>query len=165
VCDTCHNNAGTGTTVHFDANIDMNILSTYNAKTGSGSFNSSTDRCANISCHGGQTTPVWGSGSINVATDCTSCHELGTSAGNPQYNSPYSGKHDKHVNKESLLCSRCHEPTKLAADHFSHLDTSALEGPVSATFRSNLNYSPGNPPTCNPSAGGSTGCHGGEQWK
>ena len=31
-----------------------------------------------LSCHGGQTTPNWATGTLNVNTQCTSCHASGT---------------------------------------------------------------------------------------
>jgi len=100
-----------------------------------------------VSCHGGVTTPVWGSGSINVDTQCTSCHIYGTALATPEYNSFYSGEHDFHVNEENISCTQCHDTTALAVDHFTALHTTTMEGPASATVLNSLGYSGG---SCTP---------------
>lgn len=104
VCNTCHTGAGTGTLHHYDTSVPalVAILSAYNAKTGPGSFtpdaaNPGTGTCSNVSCHGGQQTPDWATGQIDVDTDCTKCHVLGAAPQTPQYNSPYSGQHAFHL--------------------------------------------------------------------
>ncbi len=163
-CDVCHNSAGTGTSFHYDMTPDVFVNPTYYAKSGSASYDSGTGTCSNVSCHGGQTTPQWGVGAIDVNADCMKCHIVETAPGT-QYNSATSGKHDKHVNKEGFPCTQCHDPNKLDPGHFAHLETPDLEGPVSDTFRTELNYTPGNPPSCDPASGGLTGCHGQKDWK
>jgi predicted CxxxxCH...CXXCH cytochrome family protein len=80
--------------------------------------------CSGVSCHGGQITPDWWTGSIEVETECTSCHAFGST----QYNSYYSGEHDTHVLVNDMPCTVCHNPAPLAADHFSGLDTPEFEG-------------------------------------
>jgi predicted CxxxxCH...CXXCH cytochrome family protein len=174
VCDTCHNGAGTGTAKHYDTVVDVAFLgTTYNAKSGSAAFNAAEYTCSNISCHGGSRTqsstqagqnppqstvtqtPSWLSGTINVGTDCKVCHVLGSSAGNPENNSYYSGMHWFHVYSKNRACTDCHDTTKLSANHFTTLNTSVMEGPASETLNSSLNY---NGTSCNPS------CHGNETW-
>ena len=54
--------------------------------------------CANVSCHGGQTTPFWDGGTINVATQCTPCHAVepvANQAAATQWNSACSGLHGR----------------------------------------------------------------------
>jgi predicted CxxxxCH...CXXCH cytochrome family protein len=119
--------------------------------------------CSNVSCHGGQTTPSWASGSINVNTDCTRCHALGTA----QFNSFNSGRftdpnlgvinlHDFHINSVGVICIDCHNTTNLAFNHFTHLETQIMEGPASATIGGGtgiVTYVPGNVPgsgSCTP---------------
>jgi predicted CxxxxCH...CXXCH cytochrome family protein len=132
-CNTCHNGAGSGTLKHDNGTVDVSILASYNAKSGTAVHNAD-GTCSEVSCHGGQTTPVWNTGSINVKTQCTLCHVVGTSAGTPEYNSPWSGRHDLHVNTQGIACTACHDTAKLAVNHFTTLDTPALEGPASATI-------------------------------
>jgi len=155
---------------------------------GTPAFNPSTKVCSNISCHGGPrtqtrdqanagggtpslatstsvSTPAWYAGSITVATQCTSCHVFGTT----EYNSYSSGHHFFHVwdpnngpdpngQNPKVSCTVCHDATKLAANHFTSLGTSAMEGPASATILNSLNYNSPNPGNCTPS------CHGRETW-
>ena len=141
VCATCHDGAGTGTTKHFDAAApaDVTFLAAYNAKTGSASFTADlaapgTGTCSNVSCHGGQQTPDWATGQIDPDRDCTSCHELGTAFQTPQYNSPYSGQHAFHLGIFPGGCILCHDPAKLAGEHFVGLDTPEFEGIPAATM-------------------------------
>jgi predicted CxxxxCH...CXXCH cytochrome family protein len=156
-CDTCHAGAGSGTALHQNGTVDVSIDPTYNAKSGAAIYNTSNVTCSNISCHGGQTTPNWQTGTINVNTQCTSCHTSGTS----QYNSYYSGHHSTHVNGEGFACTVCHDTTKLAVNHFTSLNTLFTEATASATINSAINF---NGTTCNPSAGGLSGCHSSHTW-
>jgi len=150
-CNTCHNGAGTGTTNHFNGIVDIQFLSAYSAKSGTAVHNAD-GTCSEVSCHGGQTTPVWLTGSLNVATQCTSCHAFGTS----EFNSFSSGQHDFHVNIDGLACTDCHDTTKLVINHFTHLNTPAMEGPASATIYDAFGY---NGVTCSP------GCHEPRAWQ
>jgi predicted CxxxxCH...CXXCH cytochrome family protein len=111
--------------------------------------------CSNVSCHGGKAAPNWLTGTIDVNTECTSCHAAGTT----QYNSYNSGEHSRHVSR--FTCTVCHDTTKLAVNHFTKLNTAAMEGPASATIVNAVNY---NGTSCNPSAGGLTGCHSSHNW-
>jgi hypothetical protein len=97
-----------------------------------------------------------------VNTQCTTCHVLGASAGSPENNSYFSGRHLLHVYSQGKACTVCHDTTKLAVNHFTTLNTAAMEGPASATLATALNY---NGTSCNPSAGGLTGCHSSENWR
>jgi predicted CxxxxCH...CXXCH cytochrome family protein len=162
-CSSCHNGAGTGTKKHYDtsAPADMGFLTGFNAKTGPAAFspnpeNPGTGTCSNVSCHGGQQTPDWFSGEINVDQDCTLCHELGTAFQTPQYNSPYSGQHQFHVGTLKLACTICHDPAKLETGHFSGLDTPEFEGNPATTLQDFINYQS---PTCTTN---NAACHAGE---
>ena len=153
-CNTCHNGAGTGTVLHDNGVVDVQFLSAYSAKSGTAVHNAD-GTCSNVSCHGGQTTPVWLSGKIDVSTQCTSCHSFGTT----QYNSFVSGQHYFHVLLQNINCNFCHDVSKLVQSHYTSLNTSTMEGPASATIQDYVNYNPGPPyPTCTP------GCHETRVW-
>lgn len=164
-CGTCHTGLGSGTQAHYDrakAQVppgDTAFVATYDAKSGAPSFDNTALTCTNVSCHGGKTTPNWRTGTINVNTQCASCHAYGTS----QYNSFNSGRHNLHVNNLGFPCTFCHNTTSLAAGHFTSLSTTAMEGPASATIGgagTYINAGNYNPTTgsCNPT------CHGTENW-
>lgn len=153
VCNTCHNAAGAGTLNHDNDVVDLNLQTLYSAKSGLAVLNED-GTCSKVSCHGGQTTPVWSSGTtIDVNTQCTSCHSYGTS----EYNSFVSGKHDKHVNERRLPCEVCHSASELALTHFTMLNTPEMEGPASATISGSriTNYTNG---FCTPT------CHAPRNW-
>jgi len=150
VCNTCHSGAGSGTANHDNGVTDVSFLSAYNAKSGTAVHNAD-GTCSEVSCHGGQTTPIWSSGLIDLNTQCTSCHAFGTT----EYNSFASGQHDFHVNEEHFTCVQCHDTLKLSQSHFTSLNTSTMEGPASSTLLSTLTYTNR---TCTPL------CHGLESW-
>ena len=166
-CDTCHNGLGTGTLNHYNrakarvAPGDAALLAAYNAKTVPFSFDNAALSCSNVSCHGGQATPNWQTGTLNVNTQCTNCHASGTA----QYNGYSSGEHTKHASELGLPCTTCHNTTTLAGNHFTTLSTTAMEGPASATIGGTgtvvTSYSAG---SCTPSVGASGGCHGTRSW-
>ncbi|MBK5275269.1 MAG: CxxxxCH/CxxCH domain-containing protein [Desulfuromonadales bacterium] len=143
-CDTCHNGNGFGKATHADGTVNVALSPTFQAKTGgAATFDPNLVRCSNVSCHGGQITPPWTTGTINVNTDCNNCHILGTT----QFNSYNSGRftdpgppativnlHDFHLNSVGLVCTDCHNTSNLAVNHFTHLETQIMEGPASATI-------------------------------
>ena len=133
VCATCHTGAGSGTALHQNGVVDVIIDPTYNAKSGTAAYNPASVTCSNVSCHGGQATPNWLTGTINVNTQCASCHISGTA----QYNSYFSGQHSLHVGLAA--CTECHDTTKLAGVHFSDLNTTAMINSYQ-TILSGLNY-------------------------
>jgi len=138
-CNICHNGASSYVGDHHNNVINFSFLPAYTPKTGgSSSYNAATNRCSNISCHGGQQTPSWYTGSIDVNTQCTSCHTYGTS----QWNSFGSGEHDKHVNDKGFACTECHDTSKLAPVHFNDLDTAAMNQAY-LTINDALNYTGG----------------------
>lgn len=152
-CNTCHNDAGTGTAKHYNGLDDVLIPSTYSAKSGTAVFNAADGTCSNVSCHGSITTPAWETGKINLPTQCTSCHTFNTA----EYNSFKSGQHYFHVFIQNLNCNFCHDISKLAVTHFTTLNTQTMEGPASATIWDYVNYNPA-AVTCTP------GCHTTRVW-
>ncbi len=169
ICNTCHNGGGTRTANHDygRTSVFVSFLSAYSAKSGAASFDPTSNTCTNIACHDGLTTPNWQTGTINVNTQCSACHVLGTGAGLPENNSYFSGQHSLHVYGEASgaftqpACTVCHDTTKLAAVHFTSFTAPISEATASATINSTINF---NGTTCNPSAGGHTGCHSTHTW-
>ncbi len=157
-CTACHVGGGSGSAIHSAGSVIVGISTAFSAKSGAAAYSSSGKNCANVICHGGQATPVWGAAHI---TDCLKCHASGTA----QYNSFFSGQHTKHVTDQHLACTDCHDTAKLAPGHFSNLSSAALTQLPAATLRSYLNYTK---PTCSPTsvpAGNQvTVCHGGKTW-
>jgi len=149
-CATCHLGAGSGTTKHQNGVVDIIINSVYNAKSGTPSYDSTQDKCSKISCHGGQTTPNWITGSIDI-NQCSLCHSYGTT----EYNSYYSGKHYKHVVEKGKACTDCHDTTLLQNYHFNDLSTPAMTE-ADFTIKSSIGY---NGTTC-----ATPGCHGQKTW-
>jgi predicted CxxxxCH...CXXCH cytochrome family protein len=131
VCNTCHSGAGTGTTNHFNGTVDAQLLSAYNAKSGAAARNVVNGTCSKVSCHGGQTTPAWLTGTIDVNSQCTSSHAFGTA----EYNSYSSGRHNTHPTSHRIPCTGCHDIVKLVQNHFTSLNTATMEGPAAGTLR------------------------------
>lgn len=156
-CATCHTNAGSGTPNHFNGVKNVSISLTFNAKTGTASYNPTATTCSNVSCHGGQTTPAWKTGFINVNAECNRCHQSGTA----QFNGFFSGEHRKHVVEENIACTSCHDTARLAGTHFTGLNTPGFTNPR-GTIGAAVRYVGS---TCDPRAGGITGCHGQETWQ
>jgi predicted CxxxxCH...CXXCH cytochrome family protein len=159
ICATCHNGSDgvSGITFHFNGTVEVFSLPTptYNAVGVTATYNPANNTCSNVSCHGGQTTPNWLTGSIDVNTQCTSCHVVGTALATPQYNSAYSGQHIKHVIEQGIFCTACHDTGLLAVNHFTTLNTSAMEGPAKNTIKPSIQY---NGATCN------NPCHDPQSW-
>jgi predicted CxxxxCH...CXXCH cytochrome family protein len=177
VCASCHNGLGSGTAGHYDrANArpgkdalrvppgEAAFLTAYNAVAGPAAFDNAALTCANVSCHGGVTAPNWRTGAIDGNTDagCRQCHRIGTSAGNPENNSPFSGLHAAHLSTTvggAILCTECHNMangTAGALNHYRFLNTPQMEGPARDTVAPNgsaSNYAAANQ-TC-----GTFTCH------
>jgi predicted CxxxxCH...CXXCH cytochrome family protein len=172
-CATCHNGLGSGTVDHYNRAGALRVppgsvafLGTYDAQSGLSSFDNAALTCLNVSCHGGQANVNWQTGTLDVNTQCTSCHEV--DAG--QFNSPTSGEHDFHVNGEGFSCTVCHNTTTLATAHFTALSTPDMEGPASATIGGAgtgvATYVPGATPgtgSCTPSD--TNACHNTMDWQ
>jgi predicted CxxxxCH...CXXCH cytochrome family protein len=168
-CAACHNRS---CDQHMNGTVDVIFNAAYNAKSGTGSFNTTAKTCSEVSCHGGprtQTlaqlqsnqsstsqTPDWYTGSIAVGSQCQACHIYGTT----EYNSYYSGKHFFHLGGRGNIyatCTDCHDTTILsnASRHFPDLGSNVISaGTASATTWWWLNY---NGTTCT-----YAGCHQGE---
>ncbi len=177
VCNPCHNGLDTGTLEHYNrANAlsgknalrvppgDISFPGAYNAMSGTAAFTVATRTCSNVICHGGQATPDWQtatSNAIDVPNACLSCHVSGPT----QHNSYFSGEHTMHINAFGLsatTCTRCHDVSKVnVSGHFQNLATPAFDQPAADTILPAVRYN-GN--TCNPNAGGLSGCHSNERW-
>lgn len=144
-CAVCHDGAA-----HNDW-VDLGFTATWDAKSGTATDNMD-GTCSKVSCHGGLSTPNWQTGSINVDTQCKSCHVYGTG----EYNGYASGRHSKHVNSEGYSCTVCHDTGKLRNGHFGNLATRTFEQAPANTIKSSLSYSGGR---CS-----SPGCHSGKSW-
>ena len=178
VCNPCHNGLNAGTLEHYNrANAlsgknalrvppgDISFLGAYNSRSGTAVFTVANRTCSNVICHGGQATPDWQTATpnaIDVPNACLSCHVSGTT----QYNSYFSGEHIRHINAFGLsatTCKRCHDVSKVnVSGHFQNLATPAFEQPAQETILPAVRYN-GN--TCNPNAGGLTGCHSNQRWR
>ncbi|MBT8340477.1 MAG: CxxxxCH/CxxCH domain-containing protein, partial [Desulfatitalea sp.] len=150
-CAICHEGAGTGTDAHFAGGnpTPVALSANYNAQSGDAAYNSTSQTCATTRCHGGQTSPDWYNGTLNVDTDCESCHTTSSD----QYNSPRSGRHEFHlaiqVNIQDSKCIFCHDPALLASKHFSNLQTTTFEGNPWETLRDDLAYNHNTRMGCN----------------
>jgi predicted CxxxxCH...CXXCH cytochrome family protein len=158
-CSTCHQSYGTGTLQHATGNGVAFVKLAIDYRALSGTLGYGTLKCSAVSCHGGQPTPVWLGGSLEVAGACTSCHALAGSAA-PQFNDYSSGRltvlatpatklHQYHLtlndpNTGALIgCVSCHDSATLTATsgpHFAGLATRAFEGKAEDTLKSSLNY-------------------------
>ena len=122
-CGACHDGA-----LHLNGTADLGFPAGFDAQSGQ-AIDNGDSTCSSVKCHGGQTTPNWSNGSINVNTDCTDCHSRRTSGDSfpDQYNDYSSGEHRKHVESENIACISCHNTTKLATGHFTNLETTTFE--------------------------------------
>lgn len=167
-CSACHNGSGSGSHSHYSSARRQNLQlpagmafsRAYNARSGLATYSRTTKTCANVKCHGGQTTPAWGT-ILNSDTECLKCHAPGSS----QYNGYVSGRHDLHLGL-GLFCTDCHDmASRTSPSHFSNLSSVTFEQPPSASLRSYLNYNRTTPaPTCfittaPPPGTQFTGCH------
>ena len=122
-CDTCHAGAGDGTILHMNYIVEASFSNaTYNSAGGIAAYSSITKSCSEISCHGGQTSPNWVTGSIDVNGQCSACHIYGVS----EHNSYNSGEHQRHVVDEGISCTDCHDTAKLASVHFDDLNSTLM---------------------------------------
>jgi len=168
-CATCHTGLGTGTLSHYNrtrpprsspASVAF-VATIYNAKTGAAAFDNSTLlRCTNVSCHGGQATPNWQTGTITVNTQCSSCHVYATT----QFNGPTTSNHNRSQHR-SQPCTNCHNMANGstgATGHFTSLNTPALEGPAGTTITgTRIQTYTDSTNRCTPSG---SGCHSAETW-
>jgi predicted CxxxxCH...CXXCH cytochrome family protein len=138
-CAACHTGKGTGTASHGSGtavpltSVPLTFASNFSANSGVASYDATAATCANVSCHGGQTTPVWGS-SFNVLSNCSACHASGTA----EYNSYNSGKHKFHIDK-GITCRDCHDMTS-PSKHFKDVSTKVFDTLPSATLYNFITY-------------------------
>jgi predicted CxxxxCH...CXXCH cytochrome family protein len=141
-CNTCHTGSGAGTTLHYsNANArvtvptgpaSVSIDATYNAQSGTAGFNASSLTCSASSCHGGQVTPNWRTGTIASTSQCSLCHAINGGTSTAQFNDAV-GRHSygTHASVGQLDCTICHDMTSAnanpgAVNHFAELNTSAV---------------------------------------
>lgn len=135
-CESCHFGKAIKMTSHSNGIPDLTFSNTYNAKNAIASYNITTQICTNVSCHGGKQTPNWYSGTIDVNTECSSCHV--SRSVSDQYNSFFSGQHNKHISK-GISCNQCHDTTKLAVVHFNDINSTQMSEAFK-TIIDNANY-------------------------
>lgn len=170
-CAACHLNAGSGTVFHYyssriDRTARVRFPAYYTAKSGVAALNADKT-CANVRCHGGITTPLWGTSFESKNTgSCSNCHLLANNKQDPQYqyNSPYSGQHRFHIIDKSITCDQCHDIAKLftvaSPSHFSNLSSVSFNLAPPSTLKDDLYYTlPVR--SCSPTQNGYpiVGCH------
>ena len=173
-CDSCHLNAGPGSLDHAKAAPDggprpatVTISNAFRAKTLT-TFGYDGTKCSGVSCHGGQDTPTWSTGSIS----CEQCHELGTAPATPQYNSYFSGikagrnLHEQHI-QATVACTDCHNIGILNdyQQHYSGIRNNSFTAPRNTVggLPTKIGTYNGTTQTC----GGITdmiNCHPGTTW-
>lgn len=147
VCQACHvgsvpgdapqthySNANTrlaGHPIAGPASVAINLTFNSQASTAGTTASASAFTCSNTSCHGGQTTPGWQSGTltVNATTYCNACHVVNAA----EYNAP-TGRHSS-PGEHQQTCDTCHSMTQAkpgAQNHFKYLDTTVVSG-VSGT--------------------------------
>lgn len=158
-CNSCHNGAGSGTVNHNNGTVNVSFLGSYKAKHATADpLRNGDGTCSNVSCHGGNPTPVWGGA---IKPGCTDCHgtTVGTAIYTPEYNSYYSGDsglsdalgtslHERHLNSinpvdttRNITCTDCHNTVLLTtAQHFSGLATHTFSGTQQNTIGGGTTY-------------------------
>ncbi len=135
-CAVCHFGAGTGTTNHANGTTTVLFLNvtSLQARSSIALPYFASGICANVSCHGGIITPVWG----GAAPDCRSCHAAGSSVNSPERNSFFSGRHGDHLAKMNpysnalITCTDCHNISKMTiSQHFGGIFNRQFTSPGS----------------------------------
>jgi predicted CxxxxCH...CXXCH cytochrome family protein len=148
-CAACHSGSvpGDATNTHYSnaskttvppvtsgpASVKIDVA--FNAKTGTAGTTPSTSAftCSNISCHGGQVTPGWQTGTlptdaVDPTTNCKSCHKMAKTA--TQYNDA-TGTHNQNSYHLGAACRVCHDMSTAntksgAVNHWKYLDTPSV---------------------------------------
>jgi hypothetical protein len=148
-CDACHNGGGHNTSNHAKGTPWLAILPTFKAKQGNVTtpadpVHNADGTCANVSCHGGNPTPVWGQSIVSFAQakgfkngKCDACHQQGSAKYFPEYNNFFTAEHASHLLKTNpgttslITCTNCHDTQKLTTQlHYSGLkDAHAFKSP------------------------------------
>lgn len=149
-CSVCHLGAA------HNGSVELELPLQFDARSGPATDNLD-GTCSNISCHGGQRTPDWWTGTIAVETQCRSCHQAGTS----QYNGYSSGRHTLHVQNRGYDCTECHSTARLQGVHFAGLDTPETEGVAASTLGGAGTRVTGYDPS---TRNCTTSCHSSERW-
>jgi len=124
------NKRATGHPVQGPASVSIHAV--FNSQGSvAGTIGTTSMTCSNISCHGGQTSPAWQTGTlpVNATTYCNACHIVNAA----EYNAPI-GRHN-NPNDHAVSCDYCHSMTQAkpgAQNHFKYLDTTVVSG-VSGT--------------------------------
>jgi predicted CxxxxCH...CXXCH cytochrome family protein len=144
-CSICHQDAT------HDGTLKVAIAASYDASSGMATGNQD-GTCSSISCHGGQITPVWGRETLDLTSDCTSCHSYRSA----EYNSYSSRRHSTH---SRYSCTVCHNSSRMD-DHIGDLNTETFEvTPASTVGGSGTSVGNYNGTSCS-----SIACHGREDW-
>jgi len=144
-CIACHAGKGTGTPNHGTGTVvPLTIASNFNTNSGA-SYDVTAKTCANVSCHGGQTTPVWG-GSLDVVNNCETCHKQAPATG---YISYKPGSHSYHIVDKGIPCWHCHDLSVMGVPsmHFKDVTTNSTNSsaffetlPSSTLYKEFINY-------------------------
>ncbi|WP_020677121.1 c-type cytochrome [Geopsychrobacter electrodiphilus] len=137
-CSICHSGAT------HNGTVELVFPAAYNSP-GSVATENQDGTCSSIRCHGGITTPNWWTGTINLASDCTTCHVR-----------PSTGRHGDHRSKS---CTVCHNSSRMAT-HIGDPTTSSYE----VTAASTIGGSGTSIKSYNTSTRSCVGCHDTETW-
>ncbi|NTW87221.1 MAG: hypothetical protein HGB30_13780, partial [Holophagaceae bacterium] len=128
------------------------IHATFNAQSGPAGFVSSASAftCSNVSCHGGQVTPGWQTGTltVNANTWCITCHKITSSA--TQWNDA-TGRHN-NPGDHNQTCDHCHDMSTSTnnrtgvVNHFKYLDTTAVRTATDQLSSDTIKFGGGSSP-------------------
>ena len=158
-CAVCHEGSGSMSGKHYDEDksADVSIMSIYNSKNGTASYNAEDKTCSNVRCHGGKKTPAWGDDySIVENLDCKKCHEWK----GDQYIGVSSAGHHEHINSPqdrmaNMTCDFCHDPNLVAENHYQNIENPEMNGKPGDTIYEVYKYFGPDQRSCNGS------CHSG----
>ena len=145
LCEACHVGAVPGDSANTHYSNANKLLTTpkatgpgvvsvdpaFKAQSGNpGTAGTAALTCSNISCHGGQVSPIWQTGTltVNATTYCLACHKITSTA--TQYNDA-TGRHNNPT-KHNDTCDHCHDFSTVTnnrpgvVNHFKYLDTTAV---------------------------------------